>query len=480
MEHLSAASWCLSTRTERRCRFLWPVRFALAIGVVLAALSILEAQCDPTGLTKELEIPRLGRADGLAWDETLKSIWLLESTAVMRRYDARWTLLEGPITIPRPTGRDGEALALRGHDSEGTLLAYLMEWDSSPLTPPEVVEFRIDLGVAQVERRIVLTNLYAPTVGLAYHAGRYYVSYLRPSEGGIVELDPATGIWREILPGSALAVHLGSSGQIGSLDSTPEGCLWAWGRRDKRTLLVIALSPTPVIVSIWAHGVSGDQEALAVSRERVYVTGKDYPFRSWLFPVPVTDSVAPAIPVGLAATAGDGQVALDWSDNLEPDLAGYHVYRAPTTGGPYSRLSVTSVPGSLYVDSPLTNGATYFYVVTAIDHSGNESQFSSQVSATPQAPIPPAPPGGVVELFPLRLVWDAPTTRSDGSALTNCVLDYLVYGQLGTGTPVVLGTTDCDAWRVSVQAGTWTFYVTARCNGQLESAPSLAVSITVP
>ncbi|MBN1766120.1 MAG: endo-1,4-beta-xylanase, partial [Sedimentisphaerales bacterium] len=46
-------------------------------------------------------------------------------------------------------------------------------------------------------------------------------------------------------------------------------------------------------------------------------------------------SIPPAPPTGLAATAGDNTVALDWNDNGEPDLEGYNVYRSTTSGSGY-------------------------------------------------------------------------------------------------------------------------------------------------
>jgi len=97
------------------------------------------------------------------------------------------------------------------------------------------------------------------------------------------------------------------------------------------------------------------------------------------------DTTPPAAPAGLVATAGDGSVSLDWPDNAEPDLAGYTVYRATTTGGPYAPLTGVLIAQSAYIDSAVTNGTTYYYVVTASDGSGNESVLSAEDSATPQA-----------------------------------------------------------------------------------------------
>ncbi|MDF7801630.1 carbohydrate-binding protein [Pontiellaceae bacterium B1224] len=102
-----------------------------------------------------------------------------------------------------------------------------------------------------------------------------------------------------------------------------------------------------------------------------------------------TDSTPPAAPEGLAATAGDGTVSLDWADNTELDLTHYDVYRSTISGSGY--LTVFSgQTTSDYVDSGVTNGSTYYYVVTAIDVSSNESAVSNEDSATPLSFAEPA------------------------------------------------------------------------------------------
>ena len=97
------------------------------------------------------------------------------------------------------------------------------------------------------------------------------------------------------------------------------------------------------------------------------------------------DTTPPAAPTGLAATGRDGAVDLVWSASGEPDLAGYTVYRATTSGGPYSKQTVSLLTEPSYTDSSVTNGTTYFYVATASDNGGNESGYSNEASATPQA-----------------------------------------------------------------------------------------------
>ncbi len=99
----------------------------------------------------------------------------------------------------------------------------------------------------------------------------------------------------------------------------------------------------------------------------------------------VPDTTPPAVPTGLVATAGDGSVSLDWADNGESDLAGYHVERALDPAGPFTRLtSGSGVTPSQYVDTGLPNGVTVHYRVLAVDTSSNLSAATAVVSATPQ------------------------------------------------------------------------------------------------
>jgi hypothetical protein len=91
----------------------------------------------------------------------------------------------------------------------------------------------------------------------------------------------------------------------------------------------------------------------------------------------------PAAPTGLQAVAGDQTVHLQWNVSPEPDVTGYHVYRSTTAGGGYDLVAATTT--SAFDDVGLTNGVTYYYVVTAVDAS-NESAPSSEASARPEHP----------------------------------------------------------------------------------------------
>jgi hypothetical protein len=87
-----------------------------------------------------------------------------------------------------------------------------------------------------------------------------------------------------------------------------------------------------------------------------------------------------AAPPGLAATAGNTQVSLTW--NASTGASSYNIYSSTTTGGPYTEI--TSVTTLSYTNMGLTNGTPYYYVVTAVNSSG-ETGYSNQASATPTA-----------------------------------------------------------------------------------------------
>jgi len=96
------------------------------------------------------------------------------------------------------------------------------------------------------------------------------------------------------------------------------------------------------------------------------------------------DVTPPAAPANLTATEGQSQVVLSW--DAVPGAAGYHVYRSLLSGGGYTRI-VTGAAGAVYTDTAVTNGVWYYYVVTAVDGSGNESGFSNQAAALPHYTI---------------------------------------------------------------------------------------------
>lgn len=81
--------------------------------------------------------------------------------------------------------------------------------------------------------------------------------------------------------------------------------------------------------------------------------------------------------VGLAATAGNAQVALAWT--ATPGAVSYNVYSGTTSG---AETLLTSVATNSYTNTGLTNGTTYYYQVRAVS-GGGMGTFSTEASSVP-------------------------------------------------------------------------------------------------
>jgi autotransporter-associated beta strand protein len=92
--------------------------------------------------------------------------------------------------------------------------------------------------------------------------------------------------------------------------------------------------------------------------------------------------VPPAAPAGFTATAGNAQVALDWSSAV--GATGYNVKRSTVNGSNYVTI-LNNTAATSYNDTGLTNWTTYYYVVSAIN-AGGEGTNSTQAAAQPQSP----------------------------------------------------------------------------------------------
>lgn len=91
------------------------------------------------------------------------------------------------------------------------------------------------------------------------------------------------------------------------------------------------------------------------------------------------DIIPPAPPTGLTATEGAGQVVLEWQPVT--DAVTYNLYRSLLPGGGYERIAAPA--STVYTDTAVVNGTRYYYVVTAVDGAGLESDFSREVAALP-------------------------------------------------------------------------------------------------
>jgi fibronectin type 3 domain-containing protein len=182
---------------------------------------------------------------------------------------------------------------------------------------------------------------------------------------------------------------------------------------------------------------------------------------------PVAPVAIPAIPSGLAATPGNAQVALSWT--ASSGATGYNVKRGTTNGGPYTQVGAPT--STSYTDTSLTNGTTYYYVVSAINSAG-ESADSAQVNTTPVASVAiPATPSGLAATpgnAQVALSWTA-SSGATGYKVKRATASGGPYTQVGA--PTSTSYTD-----TSLTNGTTYYYVVSAINSAGESANSAQIS----
>jgi hypothetical protein len=102
-------------------------------------------------------------------------------------------------------------------------------------------------------------------------------------------------------------------------------------------------------------------------------------------PAPNLDSItiSRGAPSALAATGGDAVIQLTW-----PAVSGatsYSIYRGFSSGGQPATPLAAGLTATNYADQSVTNGATYYYTVTAVNPAlGGESTPSVEASACPR------------------------------------------------------------------------------------------------
>jgi len=83
----------------------------------------------------------------------------------------------------------------------------------------------------------------------------------------------------------------------------------------------------------------------------------------------------------LSGLGGQHSVTLNWSPpGFGPAPSSYNAYRSATSGGPYTLLA-SGITSTSYEDVSVNPQQTWYYVVTAVDSSG-ESGYSNEIAAT--------------------------------------------------------------------------------------------------
>lgn len=106
------------------------------------------------------------------------------------------------------------------------------------------------------------------------------------------------------------------------------------------------------------------------------------------------DTFPPATPQELVAALLPGPapgtfvVELSWSINLETDVAGYHVYKSEQEDTRGKLVTPDLLPTPAVRDTSVEPGHRYWYTVTAVDRSGNESPPCAPVAVEVTQPSP--------------------------------------------------------------------------------------------
>ena len=71
-------------------------------------------------------------------------------------------------------------------------------------------------------------------------------------------------------------------------------------------------------------------------------------------------------------------VDLNWKASTSSDVTGYNLYRSPDAAT-WKKINASVIASTLYADSTVANGSTYYYAATAIDIYGHESSKTAPV-----------------------------------------------------------------------------------------------------
>jgi hypothetical protein len=183
------------------------------------------------------------------------------------------------------------------------------------------------------------------------------------------------------------------------------------------------------------------------------------------------------VPTFVSVTTNYGLVGLTWSSSS--GATSYNLKRAHSSGGPYTIIAHPT--STTYNDTGVTNGTTYYYVVSAVN-PGGESTNSAEVGATP--PLAPVgdPQIGWVSYPPLLYL---SVFHNDSAFVFNNDVDMVIVGEQGSQVYYSYGATPAIG-SIPDPIGTNTFfsappgYLNGLSSYEVEVDPGFTVASIMP
>ena len=185
-----------------------------------------------------------------------------------------------------------------------------------------------------------------------------------------------------------------------------------------------------------------------------------------------TQVVVPTAPSDLAATASPGEVSLQWQDNSTNETD-FTIQRRIESTGTWENLVTLPANTTTYVNTGLSDGATYYYRVRAESETG-VSDWSSEASATtPTAPLAPSSLTATAATGQVNLAWTDNSSNETGFAIQRRTGTSGTWGQIGATAANTTSFAD-----TSIDASTTYYYRVEALNDSLESDFSNEASVT--
>jgi hypothetical protein len=82
---------------------------------------------------------------------------------------------------------------------------------------------------------------------------------------------------------------------------------------------------------------------------------------------------------GAGTSSQQPSVELKWDQSTSSQIVVYYVYRSLKSGNSYSKLNSQPDSGTSYTDNSVASGQSYVYVVTSVNSSGVQSNYSTPI-----------------------------------------------------------------------------------------------------